>query len=145
MMWRLLWSIGAMAVAGLSASAQVSPGDWPMFRGPNGAGVLETGSLPVELGPRANLAWKVPLPFARSSPIVVAGRVFVTGHEGNRLITLALNRQTGAILWRREIVRQRAAEIYKGNDPASPSPASDGSNVYVFFPDVGVVAHTVDG
>ena len=49
------------------------------------------------------------------------------------------------MLWRREIVRQRAAPIYKGNDPASPTPTSDGSNVYVFFPDLGLVSSMAGG
>ena len=36
-------------------------------------------------------------------------------------------------------------EIYKGNDPASPSPVSDGENVFVFFPDLGIVSCGFDG
>jgi outer membrane protein assembly factor BamB len=128
-----------------TSSVQVTPEDWPMFRGPNGTGVLETSNLPTALGADTNLAWRVAVPFARSSPIVVGERLFLTGHEANNLITIALDRQAGQVLWRREIVRQRAAAIYTGNDPASPTPVSDGSNVYVFFPDLGLVSYTVEG
>lgn len=35
--------------------------------------------------------------------------------------------------------------IYRANDPASPSPTSDGKNVYVFFGELGLVSYGPDG
>jgi len=53
--------------------------DWPRFRGPNGAGVDEASvGLPAEFGPSKNVAWKSPVPFGKSSPVVAGGRVFLT-------------------------------------------------------------------
>jgi hypothetical protein len=46
--------------------------EWMQFRGPNGTGVAEGFALPSEFDATKNLAWKVPVPFARSSPIVTA-------------------------------------------------------------------------
>jgi outer membrane protein assembly factor BamB len=77
---------------------------------------------------------------------VIAGdRVFLTASEGKKLITMCLDRSSGQVLWRREIVRPRATPVYKLNDPASPSPVTDGRNVYAFFPDLGLVSFGPDG
>lgn len=130
----------AMLVAG-SATA----GDWPRFRGPNGSGVSESTGLPAELGPARNVVWKTSVPFGRSSPVVAGNRIFLTASEGEKLITLALDRGTGKVVWRREIVRPRRMPMYKGNDPASPTPATDGTNVYAFFAELGLVSYGPDG
>jgi outer membrane protein assembly factor BamB len=133
--------LGWLLLAAVSGRAE----DWLRFRGPNGAGVSGSTGLPVDFGPAKNLVWKTPLPFGRSSPIVAGDRVFVTARDGEKLLTLAIDRSSGKVLWRREIVRDRAHQIYRLNDPASPSPASDGVNVYVFFPDLGLVSYGPDG
>ncbi len=118
---------------------------WLQFRGPNGSGVAEGATPPVEFGATKNLAWKTAVPFARSSPVVTADHVFLTASEGDKLITLALDRKTGKIVWRREVVRPRQMVIYKANDPASPSPVSDGKNVYAFFAELGLIAYGPSG
>src|SRR5438067_913690 len=120
--------------------------DWPRFRGPNGAGVDEASTgLPAEFGPAKNLAWKTKVPFAKSSPVVAGGRVFITASEGDLLLTLCLDASTGKQLWRREVKRAHENKLYKANDPASPSPATDGKNVFVFFQDLGLISYTAEG
>jgi outer membrane protein assembly factor BamB len=119
--------------------------EWLQFRGPNGTGVAEGFSLPAEFNSTKNLVWKIPVPFARSSPVVTTDRVFLTASEGDKLITLALDRKTGKILWRRDVVRARHMPIYKANDAASPSPVSDGQNVFVFFAELGLISYGPDG
>jgi hypothetical protein len=37
-------------------------GEWPQFRGMNGAGVSDETGLPVEFGPAKNVVWKTALP-----------------------------------------------------------------------------------
>lgn len=133
------FAILAICVAGTAADS------WPRFRGPNGSRISSSPELPVEFGPQKNLLWKVKVPFGRSSPIVTGDRIFLTASEGDNLITMCLERNTGRIMWRREIVRERAAEIYKANDPASPTPVTDGTNVYAFFADLGLVSYGPDG
>ncbi|HEY2931190.1 MAG TPA: PQQ-binding-like beta-propeller repeat protein [Acidobacteriota bacterium] len=120
-------------------------GEWLRFRGPNGSGVSETTGLPAEFGASKNLVWKIQVPFGRSSPVVAGDRVFLTASEGDKLITLSLDRKTGKTLWRREVLRTRHMPIYKGNDPASPTPVSDGKNVYAFFAELGLISYTPDG
>jgi outer membrane protein assembly factor BamB len=127
------------------ASATTATNDWLRFRGPNGSGVAEGSTLPAEFGAKKNLAWKAAVPFARSSPVVTADRVFLTASEDDKLITLALDRKTGKVLWRRDVMRARHMPIYKANDAASPTPVSDGKNVYVFFGELGLISYGPEG
>ena len=127
------------------AAAGNRTNEWLQFRGPNGTGVAEGFALPVEFSAKKNLVWKTSVPFARSSPVVTADRVFLTASEGDNLITLALDRKTGKVLWRRDVVRPRHMPIYKANDAASPTPVSDGKNVFVFFAELGLISYGPDG
>ena len=141
---RVLITAIALFVVAESISAQPT-NEWRQFRGPNGTGVAEGFALPAEFSATKNLAWKTPVPFARSSPVVTADRVFLTASEGDKLITLALDPKTGKLLWRRDVVRPRQMTIYKANDGASPSPVSDGKNVFVFFAELGLISYGPDG
>ena len=119
--------------------------DWPRFRGPNGSGVAEAGALPAEFGPEKSVIWKTALPPGHSSPILSGDRIFITAFEGPKLLTIAMDRASGKILWRRECPRPRDESVDKRNSPASPSPASDGKNIYVFFPDFGLLSYDFAG
>lgn len=119
--------------------------EWRQFRGPNGTGVAEGFALPAEFNAKKNLVWKTAIPFARSSPVVTADRVFLTATEGDKLSTFALDRKTGKILWRSDVVRARHMPMYKANDGASPSPVSDGKNVYAFFGELGLISFGPNG
>jgi len=129
----------------LLAASLLSASDWPRFRGPNGSGTAADASLPVEFGPAKNVAWKAAIPFGRSSPIVSASRVFLTASDKGLLVTLAYDASTGRLLWRRELKPVHNQKLYKANDAASPTPAADGQNVHVFFPDFGLISYTLDG
>jgi outer membrane protein assembly factor BamB len=119
--------------------------DWPRFRGPNGTGVAADAPLPDKVGPSQNVIWKTTLPPGHSSPVIVGDRIFVTAFEGEKLLTMALNRTSGKVLWRKEAPRDRQEKLDKQNSPASPTPVADGKNVYVFFPDYGLLSYTVEG
>jgi outer membrane protein assembly factor BamB len=127
-----------LAVAGLAA-------DWPQFRGPNAAGVSDEVNLPVEFGPNKNVVWKTPLPPGHSSPSIAGDGIFVAAFEGEKILTIALDRETGRVLWRREAPRPRKQELQPNNSPASATPATDGTNVYAFFADYGLLAYGPDG
>jgi len=131
------------AVAALSLTLFADT-DWPRFRGPNGAGVSD-GSPPVEFGPTKNLAWKVAPPLGKSSPVVVGGKVILTGHAGEALLTVAHDTATGRELWRRELKRRTAQKRHKLNDVAAPTAAADGRRVVVFFTEFGLASYALDG
>jgi outer membrane protein assembly factor BamB len=121
------------------------PEGWSRFRGPNGSGVSTSTRLPTEFGPDKNVVWKTELPFGHSSPALTRERVFLTAARGERLVTICLDRRTGRILWEREAPRARTEKLDTRNGPAGPTPATDGTNVYVFFADFGLLSYDVDG
>ncbi|MCI0409144.1 MAG: PQQ-like beta-propeller repeat protein, partial [Acidobacteria bacterium] len=80
-----------------------------------------------------------------SSPSIAGDKIFLTGFENEVIFTYALDRATGRIRWRREAPRARKQELHENNNPTSPTPATDGKNVYVFFADFGLLAYGPDG
>jgi outer membrane protein assembly factor BamB len=114
--------------------------DWPQFRGPNGAGVSDGSALPTKFSPEKNVVWKTAVPPGHSSPILTETRIFMTAADHEKLLTLCLDRATGKTLWQREAPRPRKEEFQPTNSPASPSPVTDGRNVYVFFGDFGLIS-----
>jgi outer membrane protein assembly factor BamB len=84
------------------ASALVASDDWSQFRGPNAAGVSDAANLPTSFGPDENVVWKAPVPPGNSSPVVAGDKLYLTGFDRDRLLTMALDRHTGRVLWRTE-------------------------------------------
>jgi outer membrane protein assembly factor BamB len=121
------------------------PADWSRFRGPNGLGTAESTGLPAEFGPTKNVVWKTTLPAGYSSPIISAGLIFVTAVENDKLFTIALDLKTGTEKWRRESPRTRKEKLDRRNGPASPSAVADGRNVFIFFPDYGLLSYDING
>ncbi len=165
-------TIGALLIAPLvamlamTASTGAAAEDWPQFRGPNGSGVSASTGLPEVFGPEKNVVWKTPLPPGHSSPVLTRDRVFVTayaeekavgsqpsavgakgngGEKNHKLLVICLDRQTGKLLWQREVPRTREGRLQNVNNPASPSPVTDGTNVYVFFQEFGLVSYDGNG
>lgn len=136
-----LMRIGLLAVL----LCTVASGQWDRFRGPNGTGVSDSGELPSEFGPQRNVLWRVEMPPGHSSPIVSNGRVYLTAVENDLLYTLCLDANSGRLLWKQEAPRPRREKLHSLNNAASPTPVADGSNVYVFFPDFGLLSYTRDG
>jgi len=131
-------------IASLALKTAVAE-DWTQFRGPNGSGVSASKGLPVEFGPNKNVIWKAPLPPGHSSPVLTRDRIFVTAHNNYKLLVICLDRPTGKLLWQREVPRSRVGRLQNVNGPASPSPVTDGSNVYVFFQEFGLVSYDATG
>lgn len=129
----------ALLLSGI-ASAQ-----WDRFRGPNGTGISDSGTLPSKFGANANLVWRVELPRGHSSPVISNGRLYATAVENDHLFTLCLDPANGHTLWKREAPRPRHEKLHTLNNPASPTPVTDGTNVYVFFPDFGMLSYSRDG
>lgn len=119
--------------------------EWRQLRGANGAGVSQSRGVPIAFGPTRNVVWKSSLPAGKSSPVFAGKRIFLTGHEGEKLITLAVDRETGQILWKAAIERARVERRNKLNDAAAPTPVTDGTNVYAFFADFGLVSYDAEG
>ena len=135
----------AAIVLATLASSTLTAANWPGFRGPNASGVGSTSGLPAEFGPKKNVVWKTPLPTGKSSPVLTGEHIFLTAWEKNNLLTIAMDRKTGKVLWRQAIRRDRSEQLHQLNSPASSTPVTDGTNVYVFFGDLGLVSYGPDG
>ena len=132
----------------LVSFALISPADesseWDQFRGPGGTGVLD-GAMPPEEPGLDNLAWKVSIPSGLSSPVIGNGRIFMTGLEKGRLVTLAIDSETGEGLWRREAPEVPLEQVHEASNPASSTPLVDTENVYVFFGSYGLICYDQGG
>lgn len=108
-------------------------------------GIAEDGPFPSHFNVEENLVWKTDLPPGHSSPVLSETLIFLTAYENESLLTIALDRETGKTLWRREAPRPRREHFQPTHGPASPSPVTDGENVYVFFGDFGILSYDSTG
>jgi outer membrane protein assembly factor BamB len=151
-----------VAVLATAWVGRATADDWTRFRGPNGSGISpESTAPPIAWGNDKNIKWNVELPGpGLSSPIVVGQRVFLTCWTGYgvdesasqddlRRHLICVDRQTGRILWSREVEPALPEDEFEGNfrqnGYASHSPVSDGERVYVFFGKTGALAFDLEG
>jgi outer membrane protein assembly factor BamB len=140
-------AIGYRVLAGASLASWIAAGtampadaqSWDRFRGPMGAGVATTTGLPAQL--EGSLVWEAALPAGKSSPIVSGDRLFVTAWEGDTRHVICLDRKTGRRIWQRQLLKLHERDVNRLNDPAAPTPATDGERVFAFFPEAGLVAY----
>ena len=74
---------------------------WNQFRGPNGSGVALGSQPPVKID-SAKPTWKTLVPIGHSSPVLSNDHIFLTGIDEGRLVTLAYEKATGKLAWRRK-------------------------------------------
>ena len=133
-----------LALPGRLPAAASDDANWPQFRGPNGSGVATAFKPPVRVvGDQA--AWKAPLPPGKSSPVLWNGRIFLTGVEESRLVTLALDAKSGTILWKRQAPQVRLESVHTANSVAASTPCVDEHGVYVYFGSYGLLCYDPDG
>jgi outer membrane protein assembly factor BamB len=141
--------IAAVPVLAVILAAAAWAGNWPRFRGPNGQGLSDATTIPIEWS-QQDIRWKVDLPGAgHSSPVVWGDRVFVTCTDDKTAkgILVCLNAREGRELWRKE---QTLTPLSMNalNSFASSTPALDADHVYVLWPGVDatyLIACTQEG
>jgi len=136
--------IALLALRAPSAFAEADSSNWSQFRGPNGSGVASEFRPPVKIEPD-HPAWKTPLPLGKSSPVLWNGRMFLTGLEGGRLVTLALDAKSGRVLWKKPAPEVRLESVHAANSPAASTPCVDENHVYVYFGSFGLLCYDHDG
>jgi outer membrane protein assembly factor BamB len=119
--------------------------DWTRFRGPNGSGVSKDGGYPVEFGKDKNLVWRSAARPGKSSPVLTRRHIFLTAFADGKLYTQCFDRETGKLLWERSEERIRDEVANALNHPAAVTPVTDGTNVYAFFKDFGLVSYDAAG
>lgn len=137
----------SLALAGPATQA----GDWPLFRGPNGAAVSDESGLPVKFDRKTGegVSWSAPLPGRGvSSPVVASGTVYVTcssGPRDDRLHVLAFDADTGKPRWHRQLAATGLTYCHPKTCMAAPTPVTDGGNVYALFATGDLVAFDTAG
>jgi len=122
-------------------------GSWPAWRG-DGSGISGEKNIPTYWTTETNILWKIdPLGEGNSSPIVHAGRVYLTAasEEGKKRWVLSYDAKTGKPIWQTELTADRVANTDPKNGYASPTPITDGKNIYAFFDSPGLVALDMNG
>jgi len=140
--------LGLVVIAfGVSVAVATASSDehWTRFRGPNGSGVAESGPLPIEFGPETNVVWRTEVPTGYSSPVISGDRIFVTAVDGEKLDTIAIDRPSGKVVWRQQSPRPRQEQLDFRNNAAAPSAVVADDELYVFFPDYGMLSYDLDG
>jgi outer membrane protein assembly factor BamB len=136
-----------LILSGWTAHAATAD-DWPAFRGPGGDGTSEETGLPVEWGPRKNVKWRTPLAApGNSSPIVVAGKVFITLAEdqGHKRHLLCFDRESGESLWTQTVHYGETAPTHQTNPYSGSTPVSDGERVIVYHGSAGMYCYDLEG
>lgn len=115
---------------------QLRADNWPCWRGPRGDGTTTENNLPIQWSSTEHVYWKTPIAgVGHSSPIVWNDAIFVTTcnlqSQTRRLIRV--NRENGTVVWDRQISVAPIEEMHRDNTPASATPVTDGTNVYVVF------------
>jgi outer membrane protein assembly factor BamB len=148
---------------------EVARGDWPWWRGPMLDGHAAGPAPPVRFSAKENVLWKADVPGrGHASPCIWGDRIFISTAEGKEgslasekgqpiilpsgsgevQTLLCFDRATGKRLWRTEVHRGRFAKRHLKNSHATPTPACDGTRVYVAYPHdeaVWLTAFDLDG
>ncbi|MCI0660040.1 MAG: PQQ-like beta-propeller repeat protein [Acidobacteria bacterium] len=104
--------------------------NWPQWRGPMLNGTSREQDLPVNWSMTENIAWKLAMPDrSASAPIIWGDRIFLNVADGKEIYLWCVDGRQGSVLWKRllggENRRQRKQNM------SSPSPVTDGKNVWV--------------
>jgi outer membrane protein assembly factor BamB len=123
--------------------------NWPQWRGPNSNGSTQTArDLPVTWTATQNVRWRAKMPsWSAATPIVWEDTIFVTSAEegfvrlggGNqprpaeaspdKIFLIAVNRKDGSSRWQSQI--DSGNQLFRKQNSASPSPITDGKNVWI--------------
>ena len=144
------------------ASPLAAQESWPQFRGPDGRATAPDARLDAQFASK-DLLWKTALPGpGASSPVVAAGRVFLTSYSGYgldpqdpgemdqlRLHVVCLDARRGRLLWERTLPPQLPEQPYRGfitrHGYAANTPVVDGDRVYVHLGRAGLFAFDFEG
>jgi outer membrane protein assembly factor BamB len=134
----IAFSICLVAASGLAAN-------WPQWRGPELNGSTSETNLPASWSKTENVLWSAPLPGpSHATPIVWDDSVFINSPDADaNLVLMCLDRRSGAVRWQKQVgVGNRAQGR---NNMASPSPVTDGSNVWTLFGTGDLAAYDFSG
>ena len=120
---------------------------WPRWRGPSGQGLASGTGYTDTWSDTQNVVWRTPVPGrGHSSPIVWGDRLFLTtAHDDGRVAVMAIRRSDGRQLWQTFGPDRTNEHVHPKNSHASATPTTDGSRVFAFFGNKGVMAVDFEG
>lgn len=155
------------------ASSLSATADWPSFKGRGALGVgVGTAPTTWDVPRSVNVRWKRPIPgLGHSSPVIWGDRMFVTTavpagkaeylvglEDGPNLLTpavdnqryswrvIALDTRTGKELWQKTLSEGLPRSVrHTKNSFASPTAATDGRRLVVYFGSEGLHCLDLDG
>ena len=123
------------------------------FRGYMGLGVSYRKNIPVDWdGPSGkNIKWKVA--FSKpgyNSPVIWGDKIFISGGDKNGLLVACYNRNTGQLLWEKEVKDVPGSpaampRVTEDTGLAAATLAVDGKGVYAIFANGDIVAFSMEG
>ena len=155
-MARRAW-LPAVVVTCLASSALAA--NWPQWRGPDGDGTCLEPNLPLKWSETQNVAWKCPLPDGASTPVVWGDAIFVTAHDGDKLMLFRIDTDAGKVVWSSQVGGgtlpkntasaprpSRGGQVFhRLHNLASPSPVTDGEVVIVHFGNGDLAGYDFNG
>lgn len=120
--------------------------NWAQWRGPAFNGSSPETDLPTQFSKTENVKWAANLPGpASATPVVWRDHVFVssTDSKAQTLVAMALDRNSGELLWQHKISdgvgRDRMSSY------AAPSPVTDGERVIFYYGNGALAAFDFSG
>jgi outer membrane protein assembly factor BamB len=133
-----------IVMVALAVSPALVAENWPQWRGPHGTGISRETNLPVKWSPTENVAWKAELPgVSGATPIIWNEHIFLNVAEEGQLHLWVLNRQDGAVRWKRPL--SGGDQKMRKQNMSSPSPVTDGQTVWVMTGTGVLKAFSFDG
>jgi len=142
----LLVSVSILAAVFINSIAVKAGDERAWFRREHG--VAPAGmTLPSEFGDGPSRLWRTELPPGISSPCICGDAVYVTTFvaESKELATVALDRTTGTVRWKKVAPATTLEAFHAVGSPASSTPACNGSQVFSFFGSYGLLCYDLDG
>jgi len=138
-------SVAACLSAMLLGSAAAADGP-VYFRHNSGVPAADKHTLPVDFSAKTSL-WQTKLPPGHSTPCVCGDAIFLTTWEKDKkqLATVALDRKSGKVRWRKVCPAKRIEQTHRSGSPATCTPACDGERVYSFFGSYGLLCYDLQG
>jgi len=119
--------------------------NWPHWRGPSENGHAAAKPSVLKFSKQLNVRFRTPLPGpAGSTPVLWGEKIFLTSVDGDDFLLMCFSTE-GKELWRQKIGSgNKIARAGEGNS-ASPSPSTDGKNVWAMMCDGTLVCFTTEG